>query len=48
MNGQATDNRGGTYRLRMESGGGGSDGPWEAQLALSPVPPAGLDWLEIR
>ena len=46
-NGQATDNRGGTYRLRMESGGGGSDGPWEAQLAFSPLPPAGLDWLEI-
>ena len=45
--GQATDNRGGTYQLRMESGGGGSDGPWEAQLAFSPRPPAGLDWLDI-
>ena len=45
--GQATDNRGGTYGLRMESGGGGSDGPWEAQLAFSPLPPAGLDWLDI-
>jgi hypothetical protein len=45
--GQATDNRGGTYSLQMESGGGGSDGPWEAQLAFSPRPPAGLDWLDI-
>jgi hypothetical protein len=46
-NGRATDNRGGTYRLEMESGGGGSDGPWEAQLAFSPQPPTGLDWLDI-
>lgn len=48
INGQATDNRGGTYQLRMGGGGGSPDGPWEARLELSPEPPAGLDWLEIR
>lgn len=48
INGQATDDRGGTYQLQMGSGGGSSDGPWEARLELSPEPPPGLEWLEIR
>ena len=48
MNGQVTDNRGGTYQLRMGGGAGSSNGPWEARLELSPEPSAGLDWLEIR
>jgi len=43
----ATDNHGGTYRLEMDSGGGGSDGPWEARFSFSPSPPAGLDWLDL-
>lgn len=43
----ATDNRGGTYRLEMDSGGGGSDGPWEARFSFSPPPPDGLDWLDL-
>jgi hypothetical protein len=43
----ATDNRGGTYRLEMDGGGGGSDGPWEARFSFRPSPPAGLDWLDL-
>lgn len=43
----ATDNRGGTYRLQMDGGGGGSDGPWEARFSFTPRPPAGLDWLDL-
>ena len=45
--GQATDNRGGTYRLRMGGGGGSPDGCWEGCLKFTPVPPAGLEWLDI-
>ncbi|MGH3395836.1 MAG: hypothetical protein ACRDPO_14230, partial [Streptosporangiaceae bacterium] len=45
--GQATDDRGGTYQLRMDSGGGSSDGPWEAQLVFTPRPPDGLDWIDL-
>lgn len=41
-----TDDRGGTYRLRMDSGGG-SDRLWEGQFSLTPVPPPGVRWLEI-
>jgi len=40
------DDRGGTYRLRMDSGGG-SDRLWEGQFSMTPVPPPGVRWLEI-
>jgi hypothetical protein len=43
----ATDNHGGTYRLEMDSGGGGSDGPWEARFSFRPSLPAGLDWVDL-
>jgi hypothetical protein len=47
IKGQATDNRGGTYRLRADDGGGYEEGPWDARLELSPAPPAGLEWLDL-
>ena len=47
IKGQAADNRGGTYRLRADDGGGYEEGPWDARLELSPAPPAGLEWLDL-
>ncbi len=42
-----TDDRGNDYDLRDDSGWTDSGGDWGAVLSISPVPPAGTQWLEL-
>jgi len=42
-----TDDRGNDYDLRDDSGWTRSEGDWGAVLSISPVPPAGTQWLEL-
>lgn len=43
----ATDDRGNSYRLHDDSGWSDGDGDWRAIMRISPVPPAGIQWLEL-
>jgi hypothetical protein len=43
----ATDDRGNTYALREGSGWSEETGEWDAAMQISPVPPAGTQWLEL-
>jgi hypothetical protein len=43
----ARDDRGNSYALREGSGWGSSGGEWNGTMRLSPVPPAGTQWLEL-
>jgi hypothetical protein len=42
---KAADNRGGRYSC--DSSGGGDNEDWTGQLELRPVPPAGIQWLDL-
>jgi hypothetical protein len=43
----ARDDRGNSYALREDSGWSNGDGEWNSTMRLSPVPPAGIRWLEL-
>ena len=43
----ATDDRGNGYELREDSAWSDGDGEWGGTLRLSPIPPAGTQWLEL-
>jgi hypothetical protein len=43
----ATDDRGNSYALREGSGWSEEDGEWDSSMQISPVPPAGTQWLEL-
>ena len=43
----AIDDRGTRYELHDESGWSNSEGEWGGVLSVSPVPPAGTQWLEL-
>jgi hypothetical protein len=47
LTGRATDDRGGTYRITENSGGGSYDGPWEGELTIRPVPPPEISHLDL-
>jgi hypothetical protein len=43
----ARDDRGNSYALHQDSGWGSGGGEWNGTMRLSPVPPAGTQWLEL-
>jgi hypothetical protein len=43
----AIDDRGNSYELHEDSGRGDSDGEWAGILRISPIPKAGIRWLEL-
>ena len=43
----ATDDRGNSYQLDLGSWSGGEDGDWTGTLDISPVPAAGIRWLDL-
>jgi hypothetical protein len=43
----ATDDRGNSYQLELGSWSSENDGDWTGSLDISPVPPAGIRWLDL-
>jgi len=43
----AIDDHGNSYELHEDSGRGDSDGEWASILRISPIPKAGIRWLEL-
>jgi hypothetical protein len=43
----AIDDRGNAYQLYEDSGWSNDEGEWDSILQITPVPPAGVQWLEL-
>lgn len=43
----ATDDRGNSYELRHDGGWSNDKGEWGGTLSITPVPPAGIRWLDL-